>query len=136
MTFQACAAHPEGEGAIARAAARCGCGFVVPHFGGTPLEEVAAASIGATAAAADDADAATATAAAAAGGTVPTGGEEAAGAAAEARGGVGAAAGEVLCGRAHAEACAQISSGHFRWLAQPKSMVWIACVYGKQRRMA
>lgn len=38
------AAHPDGEAAIARAAASTGCSFVCPHFGGTPLEEVRAAA--------------------------------------------------------------------------------------------
>jgi L-lactate dehydrogenase (cytochrome) len=36
----ACACHPEGEAAIARAVGTAGSGYVVPHFGGTPLQEV------------------------------------------------------------------------------------------------
>ena len=38
------AAHPDGEAAIARAAAATGGSFVCPHFGGTPLEEVRGAA--------------------------------------------------------------------------------------------
>lgn len=40
----ASACHVEGELAVARASAATGCGYVVPHFGGQPLERVYAAS--------------------------------------------------------------------------------------------
>jgi len=45
------ASHPDGELALARAARHLGCCFCAPHFGNTPLEDIAKeASVGALAA--------------------------------------------------------------------------------------